>query len=184
MHQKYHCNLKKITGFELPFDWNNLILYFLWLIFLIDIGFNDERTNAYNNEEILRRNMEEESEFISSSMRGGRRGGSRRIKVEKLGNTLRKRVSKLRSREGVDLVFLVDSSASVGSQNFHNEIKFIRKVLSFVQFLSTLINLTNWLSIIFERNSFHIFVNLTEYLLVTCRFYRFNKYNKSSCNNL
>ena len=72
--------------------------------------------------------MENESEFIVSNVREGRGGGSRRIKVEKLGNTLRKRVSKLRSREGVDLVFLVDSSASVGSQNFYNEIKFIRKV--------------------------------------------------------
>ena len=63
-------------------------------------------------------------------MSGNLRRGvqSRRSKVEKLGNTLKNRVSKLRSREGVDLVFLVDSSASVGSQNFYNEIKFIRKV--------------------------------------------------------
>ena len=98
----------------------------------INIGLIDKRINAYDNEEILRQNTEEESEFIASSIREGRRGGSRRIKVEKLGNTLRKRVSKLRSREGVDLVFLVDSSASVGSQNFHNEIKFIRKVLFFL----------------------------------------------------
>ena len=30
----------------------------------------------------------------------------------------------------VDLVFLVDSSASVGADNFYNEIKFIRKLLA------------------------------------------------------
>ena len=29
-----------------------------------------------------------------------------------------------------DLVFLVDSSASVGAENFYNEIKFIRKLLA------------------------------------------------------
>ena len=92
------------------------------------IGFDVKSSNGYDNEEVLHRNIEEESEFIASRIRDGRGGGSRRIKVEKLGNTLRKRVSKLRSREGVDLVFLVDSSASVGSQNFYNEIKFIRKV--------------------------------------------------------
>ena len=80
------------------------------------------------NEENLHSNVEvgQGQEFISDDIREG--GGSRRVKVEKLGNTLRKRVSKLRSRKGVDLVFLVDSSASVGSQNFYNEIKFIRKV--------------------------------------------------------
>ena len=78
------------------------------------------------HEEISEPNMERVPEFISNDGRKG--GGSRRIKVEKLGNTLRNRVSKLRSRDGVDLVFLVDSSASVGSQNFYNEIKFIRKV--------------------------------------------------------
>ena len=71
---------------------------------------------------------DESQEFVSDDIREG--GGSRRVKVEKLGNTLRKRVSKLRSNEGVDLVFLVDSSASVGSQNFYNEIKFIRKVFT------------------------------------------------------
>ena len=50
--------------------------------------------------------------------------------VDVLGGVLKKRVSQLRQqpRQEVDLVFLVDSSASVGSDNFYNEIKFIRKV--------------------------------------------------------
>ena len=77
-----------------------------------------------NNRNHHNKNSNVNREFLSK-----REGvGSRRSKVEKLGNILKQRVSELRSREGVDLVFLVDSSASVGSQNFYNEIKFIRKV--------------------------------------------------------
>ena len=37
-------------------------------------------------------------------------------------------MSRLRGRAEADLVFLVDSSASVGADNFRNEIKFVRKV--------------------------------------------------------
>jgi hypothetical protein len=42
--------------------------------------------------------------------------------VDVLGGVLKKRVSHLRQhpRQEVDLVFLVDSSASVGSDNFYN----------------------------------------------------------------
>ena len=69
--------------------------------------------------------IENIQEFTVSDSKGPE---SRRSKVEKLGNILKTRVSKLRSHDGVDLVFLVDSSASVGSQNFYNEIKFIKKV--------------------------------------------------------
>ena len=53
-------------------------------------------------------------------------------KVDRLGIILKEGVRKLRSHppshEVVDLLFLVDSSASVGAENFYNEIKFIRKV--------------------------------------------------------
>ncbi len=51
-------------------------------------------------------------------------------KVDRLGAVLKRGVSRLRSQGRVDLVFLVDSSASVGAQNFYNEIKFIRKLLA------------------------------------------------------
>lgn len=52
-----------------------------------------------------------------------------RNKIDKLGEALKRKVNFLRSPAIlVDLVFLVDSSASVGYQNFNNEIKFIRKV--------------------------------------------------------
>ena len=45
-----------------------------------------------------------------------------------MGLVLKKRIAQLRHVGQTELVFLVDSSASVGSDNFYNEIKFIRKV--------------------------------------------------------
>ena len=53
---------------------------------------------------------------------------ARRGKVDVLGLVLKKRIAQLRRVGQTELVFLVDSSASVGSDNFYNEIKFIRKV--------------------------------------------------------
>ena len=53
---------------------------------------------------------------------------ARRGKVDVLGPVLKKRIAQLRRAGQTELVFLVDSSASVGSDNFYNEIKFIRKV--------------------------------------------------------
>lgn len=53
-------------------------------------------------------------------------------KTEVLGALLKKHVHKLRTVPGnqVELVFLVDSSASVGRDNFFNEIKFVKKLLA------------------------------------------------------
>ncbi|XP_013383226.1 sushi, von Willebrand factor type A, EGF and pentraxin domain-containing protein 1 [Lingula anatina] len=55
-----------------------------------------------------------------------------RKKVEVLGETLKRQVSKLRqtANQQVDLVFLVDSSGSVGEINFFNELKFVKKLLA------------------------------------------------------
>ena len=53
---------------------------------------------------------------------------ARRGKVDVLGLVLKKRIAQLRHVGQTELVFLVDSSASVGSDNFYNEVKFIRKV--------------------------------------------------------
>ncbi|KAK7501166.1 hypothetical protein BaRGS_00007651, partial [Batillaria attramentaria] len=55
-----------------------------------------------------------------------------KAKVETLGAILKRHVQQLRSTENrqVDLVFLVDSSASVGSVDFQEEIKFVRKLLA------------------------------------------------------
>lgn len=53
-------------------------------------------------------------------------------KVEVLGEVLKHRVQALRHVPGqkVELIFLVDSSASVGADNFFNELKFVRKLLA------------------------------------------------------
>lgn len=53
-------------------------------------------------------------------------------KVENLGAVLKKHVHELRDtiNKQVDLIFLVDSSASVGPQNFLDELKFVKKLLA------------------------------------------------------
>ena len=57
---------------------------------------------------------------------------SSKDKVATLGATLKKYVHNLRytANRKVDIVFLVDSSASVGETNFLNELKFVRKLLA------------------------------------------------------
>ena len=53
-------------------------------------------------------------------------------KVENLGFVLKKHIHQLRRRPDteVDLIFLIDSSASVGRTDFQNELRFVRKLLS------------------------------------------------------
>ncbi|KAK8726504.1 hypothetical protein OTU49_010282 [Cherax quadricarinatus] len=53
-------------------------------------------------------------------------------KVEVLGEILKHHVQSLRQvpNQKIELVFLVDSSASVGAENFFNEIKFVKKLLA------------------------------------------------------
>ncbi|GCC29612.1 hypothetical protein chiPu_0008055 [Chiloscyllium punctatum] len=52
-------------------------------------------------------------------------------RVLKLGAVFKRNVRKLREKSlNLDLVFLVDESSSVGSVNFDNELKFVKKLLS------------------------------------------------------
>lgn len=62
----------------------------------------------------------------------GRINGDSRFKVEKLGGVLKKHIHKLRNtrNQKVDIIFLVDSSSSVGQHNFRDELKFVKKLLS------------------------------------------------------
>lgn len=55
-----------------------------------------------------------------------------RSKVDILGAVLKQQVEELRQVQDrqVELVFLVDSSASVGAENFFNELKFVKKLLA------------------------------------------------------
>lgn len=59
-------------------------------------------------------------------------GVSSKEKVELLGEILKRHVDRLRKTENkkVELVFLVDSSASVGAEDFTNELKFVRKLVA------------------------------------------------------
>ena len=53
-------------------------------------------------------------------------------KVEHLGKMLKRQVENLRhtSNDKAELVFLVDSSASVGAENFFKELEFVKKLLA------------------------------------------------------
>lgn len=53
-------------------------------------------------------------------------------KVDVLGSVLKKQVESLRKtpNKELELVFLIDSSASVGAENFFNELKFVKKLLA------------------------------------------------------
>ncbi|KAJ8305662.1 hypothetical protein KUTeg_016207 [Tegillarca granosa] len=55
-----------------------------------------------------------------------------KIKVDKLGAVLKRHINEIRQTKNkqVDIIFLVDSSASVGRRNFADEIKFVRKLLA------------------------------------------------------
>ena len=57
---------------------------------------------------------------------------SAKERVDHLGEILKRRVEEIRrtANKQVDLVFLVDSSASVGLENFFDELKFVKKLLS------------------------------------------------------
>ncbi|XP_070563038.1 LOW QUALITY PROTEIN: sushi, von Willebrand factor type A, EGF and pentraxin domain-containing protein 1-like [Ptychodera flava] len=59
-------------------------------------------------------------------------GLKEKAEIERLGDKLKKRVQLLRDtvNQEVELVFLVDSSGSVGIENFFNELKFVKKLLA------------------------------------------------------
>lgn len=45
-------------------------------------------------------------------------------------DTLKQKISTIQKNKKNDLVFLVDSSSSVGNHNFRSEVKFVRKILN------------------------------------------------------
>ena len=59
-------------------------------------------------------------------------GGDSKTKVETLGAVLKRHIQDLKdtSNKQVDIIFLVDSSTSVGKHNFIDEIKFVKQLLS------------------------------------------------------
>ena len=99
----------------------------LFLITLVE-------TRVRHNEELLGplRSLEAPQDEFGRAARRGR--------IDILGLILKKRIAHLRRAGQAELVFLVDSSASVGSDNFYNEIKFIRKV----RYISGLKSAARW----------------------------------------
>ncbi|KAK5604747.1 hypothetical protein CRENBAI_011458 [Crenichthys baileyi] len=66
-----------------------------------------------------------------SSPSSGNLSESAESKVERLGQAFKQNVRELREKSAcLDLVFLVDESSSVGSNNFQSELRFVRKMLS------------------------------------------------------
>lgn len=54
-----------------------------------------------------------------------------RTKIETLSKVFKKSVQKIKQKQKrMDIVFLIDSSSSVGKTNFHSELKFVKKFLS------------------------------------------------------
>jgi hypothetical protein len=92
------------------------LIFFLAFCNVLSIQNNDD-TDDISNESVFRRTDEQ----IAS-----------KSKVDKLGPVLKRHIQALRqvSNKKVDIVFLVDSSASVGPRDFEYEIKFVRKLLA------------------------------------------------------
>ena len=90
-------------------------------------------TRVRHNEELLGplRSIEAPQDEFGRAARRGR--------IDILGLILKKRIAYLRRAGQAELVFLVDSSASVGSDNFYNEIKFIRKVVHILPIFALLL---------------------------------------------
>lgn len=54
-----------------------------------------------------------------------------KTQLETMSNTFRKTINKIKMKhKRIDIVFLVDSSSSVGKENFVNEISFVKRLLS------------------------------------------------------
>ena len=71
------------------------------------------------------------NKYLRQSYTGGPMSDSE-SKVETLGAVLKRHIKALKdtSNKQIDIIFLVDSSTSVGKHNFVDEIKFVKQLLS------------------------------------------------------
>lgn len=86
----------------------------------------------YGNKKVLRP-IGGSTSIISNlnSGRESRPGAGNKSKVDILSRLFKNSVNRLRQKtKRVDLVFLIDSSSSVGKSNFMSEIKFVKKMLA------------------------------------------------------
>lgn len=110
------------------------VIYILFIICLKLTSF-EHQTNAVKKE----LDIEQYGSFFNVGRvklyktPGSLQNQIHKSKVEILGEVLKHRVELLRkgaTNKEVELVFLVDSSASVGAENFFNEVKFVKKLLA------------------------------------------------------
>lgn len=74
--------------------------------------------SAYDEDRVLKINKSLENSNTKS-------------KFQKSSETFKSSITKLKKgHKKIDLVFLIDSSSSVGKSNFQSEIKFVKKVLA------------------------------------------------------
>lgn len=74
--------------------------------------------SAYDEDRVLKINKSSENSNTKS-------------KFQKSSETFKSSITKLKKgHKKIDLVFLIDSSSSVGKSNFQSEIKFVKKVLA------------------------------------------------------
>lgn len=98
--------------------WNISCFCFLFIsLCVLSSAQDDDDADDISNESVLQRTKEE----IAS-----------KSKVDTLGPVLKRHIQALRrvSNKKVDIIFLVDSSSSVGRRDFEYEIKFVRKLLA------------------------------------------------------
>lgn len=106
------------------YNWNTL--HCIWRLVLVCAVLEFRTTWANVDMEFDRRH------YQYSSFMNGPFLQLNKNKVNTLGLVLKRHVAELRHTENkkVDMIFLVDSSSSVGIHDFFNEVKFVRKLLA------------------------------------------------------
>lgn len=105
-----------------------LVLAAFLLLIICDFSHATDYKNSKNYEDFFNTGVK----LSSKSSREKLPNQIEKSKVDVLGSVLKKYVESLRKtpNKELELVFLIDSSASVGAENFFNELKFVKKLLA------------------------------------------------------
>lgn len=99
-----------------------------FLLIICDFSHATDYKNSKNYEDFFNTGVK----LSTKSSREKLPNQIEKSKVDVLGSVLKKYVESLRKtpNKELELVFLIDSSASVGAENFFNELKFVKKLLA------------------------------------------------------
>ncbi|KAG8195218.1 hypothetical protein JTE90_027959 [Oedothorax gibbosus] len=105
-----------------------LVLVVLAMVSSGVLGMDYKSSTTRNYDEFFNRGVK----VSSKASRDKLPNQIEKSKVDVLGSVLKKQVESLRKSKNkeLELVFLIDSSASVGAENFFNELKFVKKLLA------------------------------------------------------